>query len=272
MTVERPLLKCRFRAGYLVRSEVARWYCGLGRWRPLVGSPSNGNWVTPGLPAAHQLCTRSLLDTRFSITSIFNWASRSWKMCLNRHVLSELYLNCITYYPTINKRIYFFVITNGIWSVCIFIIYFILMSFRYLLPLNPLKIICKVLSVDKLQTTNLVFIKTSYKLLYLSKVDWSERSSRSCSFAGRFTKLTSSGAPYKTELCPNLLHGCTEGEGWGRGGVFIVNGREMSWPAATCAYGDASIDNRDLALIARLPMTRGFPPSLSDAHLWILPT
>lgn len=36
----------------------------------------------------------------------------------------------------------------------------------------------------------------------------------------------------------------------GRGGVFIVNGREMSWPAATCAYGDVSIDSRDLALIA----------------------
>lgn len=38
--------------------------------------------------------------------------------------------------------------------------------------------------------------------------------------------------------------------GGGRGGRLIVNGREMSWPAATCAYGDASIDNRDLALIA----------------------
>lgn len=36
----------------------------------------------------------------------------------------------------------------------------------------------------------------------------------------------------------------------GRGVVFIVNGREMSWTAATCAYGDAAIDNRDLALIA----------------------
>lgn len=72
-------------------------------------------------------------------------------------------------------------------------------------------------------------------------------------------------ASYKTELCPNLLHGCTaEGAGVarvrgrgrgelaeGRGGVFIVNGREMSWPAATCAYGDVSIDSRDLVLIAQ---------------------
>lgn len=45
--------------------------------------------------------------------------------------------------------------------------------------------------------------------------------------------------------------------GWGGGGgsVFIVNGREMSWPAS--AYGDAVIDNRDLALIV-------------DACRWVL--
>lgn len=39
------------------------------------------------------------------------------------------------------------------------------------------------------------------------------------------------------------------GEGWrGARVVFIVNGREMSWPAS--AYGDTAGDNRDLALIA----------------------
>lgn len=49
--VERPLLRCRFRAGYLVR----RWAAGGGRRPGRPGCPDTRvagqrNWVTPGLP------------------------------------------------------------------------------------------------------------------------------------------------------------------------------------------------------------------------------
>lgn len=97
VTVERPLLRCRFRAGYLVRERGWRGGRQVARAaQPRVARQRQLGHSGPA-PAAHQLCTRSLPDTRFSITSIFNWASRSWKMYLNRHVLRELYLNCVTY-------------------------------------------------------------------------------------------------------------------------------------------------------------------------------
>lgn len=57
-SVERPLLRCRFRAGYLVRGRAvgsqARAGAGVGQPR----LPGNGNWVTPGPPPTNYVHAR----------------------------------------------------------------------------------------------------------------------------------------------------------------------------------------------------------------------
>lgn len=98
LTVERPLLRYQFRAGYLVE--------GMG-WRGSTRGSSRGETraAAPRRVArqqqlghsgsahtTHQLCTRSLPDTRFSIISIFNWASRSLKICLQRCFTRTLFV------------------------------------------------------------------------------------------------------------------------------------------------------------------------------------
>lgn len=105
MSVERPLLRCRFRAGYLVRVGRRGWkVAGAGQ----AASPGVARQRQLGHsgPATHQLYTRSLPDTRFSITSIFNWASRSWK-CVwpGLYFMRTLFefRNMLLYWTTVNS-------------------------------------------------------------------------------------------------------------------------------------------------------------------------